>query len=395
MKITLYLIKIHFIIIYFFIKIFTRQKKQVCLLSRQSDSPSINYKMIISELRKNKIIYKIKCKKIEKNINDGIRSNRNQLDGQFFLIKALENIKEIVEYYFCLWQQMVFIAQSKVIITDGYNLPVCLLHHKKGTKIIQMWHALGAIKKFGYQSVGKTDGVSPTVAKILKMHAGYDYVISGSYEMNKYFSEAFNIEKEKVLAIATPIVDYLHKENTRVKQSIYKKYPQLQEGKINVLYSPTFRNNKNYKYEEIIKNTDFSKINLIITNHAKVEELANDKRVISITSNEFSTYDIIKICDYVITDYSSLMIDAISINKKILLYIYDYEEYDERNGINIRLLEEFPKISYKKADEIMNIITNNKYDYQSFKKFKRLYAPSIEKSSTKLNIDLIKRCLDE
>ena len=31
---------------------------------------------------------------------------------------------------------MINIATSKVIIVDGYNLPVSLLKHKKGTKVI-------------------------------------------------------------------------------------------------------------------------------------------------------------------------------------------------------------------------------------------------------------------
>ena len=58
MQVILYLIKIHFISLYFFIKLFTRQKRRVYLLSRQFDSPSINYQIIIDELKKAKIDYK-------------------------------------------------------------------------------------------------------------------------------------------------------------------------------------------------------------------------------------------------------------------------------------------------------------------------------------------------
>ena len=85
-----------------------------------------------------------------------------------------------------------------MIIVDGYNIPVSVLKHKKNTTVIQMWHALAAIKKFGYQSIGYKDGVNKTIAKILKMHANYDYVISGSEAMKPYFAEAFKIDKEKI-----------------------------------------------------------------------------------------------------------------------------------------------------------------------------------------------------
>ena len=296
MKVILYLIKIHFIIIYFFIKLFTRQRKRVYLLSRQFDSPSINYQIIIDNLKKEGIEYKVKCKKVETSINDSVRTQGNYSNTKGFISKLFKNIKKSIPYYFSLLGQMVDIAKSKVVIVDGYNLPVSLLKHKKGTKVIQQWHALGAIKKFGYQSIGKVDGINITVAKILKMHAGYDYVISGSEGMNKYFAEAFNVPEEKVLAIGTPMIDSIKKVNPKRTKAIYKKYPQM-KNKINVLYSPTFRNGKNYNYQELIDHTDFSKVNLIITNHSKVEETAKDDRVISIDKKEFDTFDILKVVD--------------------------------------------------------------------------------------------------
>lgn len=393
MKLILYLIKVHFIIIYAFIKLFAKQKKQVYLLSRQFSSPSINYQMIIDELEKQGIPYKVKCKKVNTSINDSVRTQGNYSNTSSFLKKLFSNLKGSLGYYFSLYGQMVSIAQSKVIIVDGYNLPVSLLRHKKGTKVIQEWHALGAIKKFGYQSIGKVDGINLDVARILKMHAGYDYVISGSIGMNKYFADAFNVPLKKVLAIGTPTVDFLKTVDKNKEKTLYKKYPQLKE-KINVLYSPTFRNKKNYNYDEIINNTDFEKINLIVTYHSKVEEMIDDERVININSSEFSTFDILKICDYVITDYSALMIDAAIIDKKILLYVYDYDQYEKENGVNINLLDDFSKISSKSAKKIMDIIKENKYDEESFKKFKKLYTPKVKTTCLDETMKLIEDCLE-
>ena len=394
MKIILYIIKGHFIIIYFFIKLFTKQKKQVYLLSRQFNSPSINYQIIIDELKKDNIPYKVKCKKISSSINDSMRTQGHYSNTFNLIKKVFSNLKSTLSYYFSLYDQMVSIASSKVIIVDGYNLPVSLLKHKKGTKVIQMWHALGAIKKFGYQSIGKVDGINPTVARILKMHANYDYVISGSEGMNKYFAEAFNVPIEKVLAIGTPSIEFLKKKDNKITKKIKEKYPAL-KNKINVLYSPTFRNEKNYNYEELINNTDFTKVNLIITNHFKVEERATDPRVININSNEFQTFDILKIVDYVITDYSALMIDAAVINKKILLYVYNYDEYKKNNGVNLDLLNDFPTIAYQDAKKLMNVINKNKYDIKAYHEFQKKYTPHIKTTSTEANMDLIKRCLDE
>lgn len=379
--------------VYFFIKLLHRRKNQVFFLSRQFDEPSLNYQAIMKRLEDEKIPYKFICKKVNANINDSIRTQGNYSNTFSFLKKTFSHFHSALGYYFDLYKQMRYIAQSKVIIVDGYNLPVSLLKHKKGTKVIQMWHALGAIKQFGYQTIGRKDGISPKVAKILKMHANYDYVLSGSVGMNPFFAEAFHVSEEKVLPIGTPTVDYMRMKDKKIAAKITKKYPSMKE-KINVLYSPTFRNDKRQNLEELVKYFDFEKANLLITFHPKVENSIADDRILVIDREEFSTFDIVKMVDYVITDYSALMIDAAVANKKILLYVYDYEKYEEDNGLNIHLLEDYPHLASKSGKKIVETILNNLYDEKEYKAFKAKYVPNI-KSSTEEIMKLIKECLYE
>jgi len=392
MNVILYIIRIHFVIIYWFIKLFTVQKNRVFLLSRQFNKPSLNYQLLIERFQKDGIDYKVECKKVDSSINDSLRTQGNYSNVGGFLKRTFKKLGSAFSYYFSLWSQMIKIAQSKVIIVDGYNLPVSLLKHKKGTKIIQLWHALGAIKKFGYQSIGKIDGINPSVAKILKMHAGYDYVISGSEGMAPFFAEAFNVPIDKVLNIGTPTVDYLREDHSSIKKKILKKYPKL-KNKINVLYSPTFRNNKHFSYEDLISNTDFDKVNLIITYHSKVEDVYNDDRVVTIPSSEFSVFDVLTVCDYVISDYSALLVDAAFANKKVLMYLYDYDEYSKNNGVNLDFFGMFKHLSYKNAKDVMNVINNDKYNDKEYKKFKEMYTISEKINSTDELIKLINDCL--
>lgn len=394
MSIILYLFKFHLVTVYFFIKLIHRQRRQVFFLSRQFDDISLNYQMVIDELEKQNIKYKCICKKVDSSINDSVRTQGNYSNKKTLFKKIFSNLKSAILYYFSLYKQMRYTAQSRVIIVDGYNLPVSLLKHKEGTKVIQMWHALGAIKQFGYQAMGSKDGVPTNVARILKMHANYDYILSGSVGMNAFFAEAFNTPIEKVLAIGTPTVDYMKIRDPKTEKKIYKKYPSMKK-KINVLYSPTFRNDKRDNTKELVKYIDFNKCNLIITQHPKVDNVIDDERVICVNRNEFSTFDILKVSDYVITDYSALMVDAAIADKKILLYVYDYEKYKEDNGLNIELLKEFPNLTSKSAKKLTSIINNDNYNMKEYLKFKEKYTTNIDISSTAAIIDLIKRCLDE
>lgn len=381
--ILLFIFKWHLRIIYFFIKLFTFRKKRVFFISRQFDEIPMNYKILIDELEKDNISSVVICKKVPTGLNSMLRNEKKS-------INIMSEILKIFDYYFNMYKQMHYIATSKVVITDGYNITVSLLNHKKGTKVIQLWHALAAIKKFGYQTIGYPDGLNPKVAKMLCMHKNYDYVISGSKAMNKYFAEAFNIDIKKVLDIGTPTIDFLLKPNDDIVKKIYKEYPRLKK-KINVLYAPTFRSDGSNNADELISNIDSDKYNLIISLHPK-DIAKKDDKVICIDRKKYSTLDFIRVSDYVITDYSAVAIESCILNKKVIFYVYDYDEYNKENGININLFKELPS-TYKDIKDLMNMLDNKKYNEQAFQKFRKKYVANINGGSTKKLIDLIEECL--
>lgn len=380
----LFIFKWHLRFIYFFIKLFTRQKKGVFFLSRQFDFVPLNYELLIKELEEKNIGVKVICKKVSSGVNAIIRNEKKKHN----LFKELSSM---IGYYFNLYKQMYYCATSKVIVVDGYNVTVSPLKHKKGTKVIQLWHALAAIKKFGYQTIGYPDGLNPDVAKMLCMHENYDYVISGSKAMNKYFAEAFNIDVKKVLEIGTPTIDYLLQEDNDTKNRLFKKYPKMKK-KINVLYSPTFRSDGRDNTQEVIDKFDTKKVNLILTFHPKTDAVIN-KDVICVDRNEFSTFDVLKVVDYVITDYSALAMDACVVNKKLMFYVYDYEQYDEENGINIDLFKELPGCTSRNIEDLVKVIENAEYNDKAYQKFRKKYVSNLNGDSTKKLVELMEKML--
>ena len=381
--ILLFLFKWNLRIIYFFIKLFSIRKKRIFFISRQFDEIPMNYKMLIDELEKDDINSVIICKKVPNGLNSLLRNEKKS-------IHLMREVSKIFGYYFNMYKQMYYLSTSKVVITDGYNITVSLLNHKKGTKVIQLWHALAAIKKFGYQTIGYPGGLNPKVAKMLCMHKNYDYVISGSKAMNKYFAEAFNIDIKKVLDIGTPTIDFLLKPNEKITNKIYSEYPILKK-KINILYAPTFRNDGSDNASVVIDNINTKKYNLIISMHPKDINKENDK-VICIDKRKYSTFDFIRVCDYVITDYSAVAIESCVLNKKVIFYVYDYEKYNKENGININLFKELPS-TFKNIKDLVNMLDNKEYNEQAFQKFRKKYVTNINGGSTKKLIDLIEECL--
>ena len=77
-------------------------------------------------------------------------------------------------------------------------------------------------------------------------------------------------------------------------------------------------------------------------------------------------------CDLLITDYSSVMFDAMIVGKPVVLYIADYKDYAEERDYYFGF-DELPfDIAYSHSD-IIRIITENSYcgfrdQYAAFEK---------------------------
>ena len=244
----------------------------------------------------------------------------------------------------------------------------------------------GAIKKFGYQTLNKDSGSDSELAEVMNMHKNYTYITASSYKTMEYYKEAFNADKDKMKLIGMPRIDYILEENADKIDKIYETYPRLRE-KPNVLYVPTFRKDKLNDMEELQESFDFERYNLVIKYHQldKTRRKTNnfiEEKAIIVNDKYSQIYDLYKICDYLITDYSSAAIEACILDKPIYFYVYDIDEYIKDPGLNINPLQEMPEISSKEFSTIMKWIKEGSYDYDAIRDFKNKY----------INIDLNENC---
>ena len=370
-KIGICMSKVFLNIIYFFLKCFPCRNK-ISLLSRQSNRPSIDFELIETEIlnRNDKVKVKILCKKLE------------------------DSLIERIKYCFYILKCMYHIATSKVCILDGYSIPISILKHKKKLEIIQIWHASGAIKKFGLQSLNKKAGRNQDIAKIMNMHRNYSHVMAPSIETAEFYKEAFGIEESGIFINGLPRLDYLLDEDLKenVIEKFHNEYPQ-NKNKKTILYVPTFRKNvDNTEFiQKLIKSINLSKYNLII----KLHPLDNSNIEEEYTVNKkYSTYDLLKISDYIITDYSAVAFEASILNKPLYFYVYDIDKYDETSGLNINLFEEINNSTSTNAKEIIKAIENDEYDSEELEKFRTKYMGTNYFNNTSKLVDFIFKYLN-
>ena len=339
-------------LIYCILKIFPTKNK-IVMITRQSNTPTLDFRLLKEEIENtdNSIMIETLCNKIE--------SNALYRAGVLYKIKYILYILKI----------MYNLATSKVCIVDGYCIPVCILKHKKKLKIIQIWHASGAVKKFGYQILDKEAGSNSRIAELMCMHKNYDYIIAPS-----------EATEDKIVKLGLPRLEYISESKYSKSEEILKKYPKLKEKK-NILYIPTFRKNNDFNaVEKILEHKiDENKYNLIISLHPLDTTPVPEKYLVD---KKYSSYDLIKIADYIITDYSALSIEASVLNKPIFIFLPDIKEYTEETGLNINLKEELSTFTCENFGEIIDKIEKKEYNTKELEKYREKYIEINENKTT-------------
>ena len=362
------LLKLFLRIIYAPLKLL-KTKNRIVYLSRQSNEKSLDMKLLEEALKK-------ECPETE----------------QVFRLRMLEEgLGAKIKYALGVVGDMYFLATSRLAIVDTYSLTVSTLHHKKSLKVLQMWHALGATKKFGWQAVGTKEGRDEKLSKALCMHKNYDYVLAPSCETAKFYMEGFGVDGGKIKICPLPRVDFLTDGKARTGDFFYNN-PAAGSKKI-ALYVPTFRegeeNAAKMLKEAFLKQGDFE---LIISPHP-LSKVRKDENFLP--KGEFTSAELMKIADIIITDYSACAYEAAVLMKPLYFFVPDYNEYMKDRGINVNIFEEMPSAVFEDAEKLLSSMKNEEYDFNSLYSFKEKYVETAKSGNTETLAKFIKMVIGD
>lgn len=244
-----------------------------------------------------------------------------------------------LDYVFHLVRACYHLATSAYFVVDDYYYPIYVVNPKKKTRVIQLWHAAGAFKKFGHSTKGKSFGPSLEYLKYVNIHSNYSNVIVSSKEVVPYFAEAFNMSTEKILPLGLPRTDYFYDKDktTTTVEKFSLLYPEL-TGKKLVLYAPTFRGKSHYQAPfkipfdlKEMKKQLAPDIALITHFHPYMKGANLDKEGCSDfvydLSDDFDIQELMYLSDILLTDYSSVIFEFSLLEKPIAFFPFDLEEY--------------------------------------------------------------------
>ncbi len=358
--------------IYFFMKCLPVNKNKILFLSRQSNTPTEDFMFLEARLRELKP--ELKTVKITK------RADKSFSDLFVFALQTLRS--------------MFHLATASVCVLDSYWPAVSMLKHKDSLAVIQIWHAMGKIKKSGYQSLDKGLGRSSMIAHEMRMHRNYDVIIAGGKAFNPFYCASFGVDESVLYNVGLPRMDMLRENTEKCRRQFYDAYPEL-EGKKIVLYAPTFRKGQIFDPKAIVDAFDFNgRQQLIIKRHPN-QRLNEENLGQAMTCDEVPTSTVLSVCDCVITDYSAITIEAAILKKPVYFYLFDYEDYLSRNGLNVLLSDEFPDSVFTSPDKLFDSIENGTYDFDNYRRFCEKYLPAQSGRATDKIAALIIDCMEK
>lgn len=279
------------------------------------------------------------------------------------------SLKTNILYMLNTFKQLYYINTSSLTILNNNNYVVSTFK-RSNVKVLQIWHATGAIKKFGN-----------CLDRVYKIER-YDAVICCSDYFVEVYKEAFGCNE--VYVTGMPRLDAMNK--TYSSNDIFVKYPQLRNKKV-VLYAPTFRGNVYGGMYNIPIDLDYIQNQLgeeyIIVGkyHPLVEE---DASVLCI--NDIPLYDLFHLSHCLVSDYSSIIFDYSLYHKSMSFYVPDLDIYKEDIGLFIDY-EKMPGDICRTEEELVkSILQGNKENIQSFS---NKFIKHHDKNNTQRVLELI------
>lgn len=244
-----------------------------------------------------------------------------------------------------LWK----ILNASVVVLDEVSMPWYVTLFTPKAKYIQLWHGNG-MKAIGRLAL--TNKASNKWRTFVGYFVNFDIVYFSSIYAHETRKDAFVFKEFRL--------------NGQPRNDIFFNIKRKEENnKKTILYAPTYRS----KHKNIFDSIAFNKIDsfcqknnytFFIKLHPrnKADLNINYKTIVILKSNQ-NIYGKLHLFDLLITDYSSLYFDFLLLDKPILFFPFDKEQYLKERKIMYDYDYITPGIKVYNEDDLLKAIKNS------------------------------------
>ncbi len=355
------------------------------IYKKHSNKPIDETKVIFIEARLDRLSnsFRVLYDTLEKDTDFTLKTH--------FLRKTYVSDREYISNCKKLIEDM---ATAKYIFMDEATHIFAKINLRKETELVQLWHGCGAFKKFGYSVSDGKFGASQRAKVRYPVHTNYTLATVSSEEVIPHFEEAMNLENRNIVrATGVSRTDIFYDKD--FIEASYGKLKSLlpdTENKKIILYAPTFRGNVECALAphalEVQKMADAlgDKYILIVKHHPLVKKrpVLNTDGFAYDLSDEMTVDELICVSDICISDYSSLIFEYALLEKPMIFFAYDLDEYFDSRGFYYDYDELTPGPVFKTTDEIKDYILNidDNYDKNTVINFRNKFMSACDGNAT-------------
>lgn len=310
-------------------------------------------------------------------------------------------------YYLNAVEWIRSMATAKACFVHESNNLMGYVDIRPETKIVQLWHGCGILKKIGLSTADMDNFKSMKVYEEYPEYNKYDIVTTASPEVTWIFEEFMGIDRSEgvIQPIGVSRTDEFFDQEyiERCYKKIHEKVAASRDKKI-ILYAPTYRGVGNSR--KAPDKLDFKMFAdklgddyiLIIKHHQTVKNLPpipeeyKDKFAYDMTRGcGMDINELMTVSDICISDYSSLIFEFALFERPIMFYVYDLEDYIDERGLYYNFDETSPGPICRTNEEMVDYILHidEKFNKQEVIDFKYKFMRSCDGHATERILDYI------
>jgi CDP-ribitol ribitolphosphotransferase len=267
------------------------------------------------------------------------------------------------------------LAASRVVVVDDYFFPMYVITPRPGTTRVQVWHAAGAFKRFGFSVLDKTFGADEDLVRHVRIHSNYSLALVSSMSVAPHYAEAFG-QREEIFTsrIGIPRTDLFGdtERRARAEARVRATYP-LPPGKRVILYAPTFRGEtvRHARYADLMDlevmqrvlgedHVLLLKLHPFIRNAIEIPEALRE--FVIDASGDPDVNELMLVSDVLVTDYSSVIYEFALLGRPIAFLAPDDGAYDEERGFYFDFRRDAPGPIVDTTEELAALIRADAFD---------------------------------
>jgi len=267
---------------------------------------------------------------------------------------------------------MYLLRTSGLVFVDNAYLPVHVAPHRRGTTVVQLWHAAGALKRFGVDTAHV-----PAEPERTFLHRYYDAVVTAGEASRVPWARALRTPLEHVVALGSPRTDFFFdaKALAQARDRLRGAYPAL-IGRRVVTYAPTFRGRGVAKRpgqaldgRRLRAGLPPSDV-LVLKSHPNLDPGLVDVAGFDVVADPRSDMnELLAVTDILVTDYSSSIFEFALLGRPIVLLVGDLDAYEQDPGLYLDYRSEMIGTQVADTDGVIAAILADRFDTSAYERF--------------------------